>query len=487
MKKTMPYLILLILAVILVSMSTSFPFNKVGLFWDAAVYLNASKNLLQGQILYKDIIDNKGPVLYFINAIGLKLNAQIGACIIEFLFIYLTFIYMYKSVQLLNNNKIHSLFSVFIVFICYAKFFTYGLSCETYALTFSTIAMYECIKFYKNGKFTEIQCIVIGLLCGLTFFIRANLIVVFVGFGIGIGINLLIEKRFKELLRYILFAALGFIIVCVPIFIYLLYNNCFYDFIDIVFKNNFSMKKLGLLNSIYLIRKFSPIAFLVLFINIFICWFKAFFNPDKKENKQWNKLITILALTLVTILFNCVSKTIYRHYLISFLPIILLAFNNVIEILLKIIRNKNLTYTILILIIGTYVIINHNKLFIFQTIQPNSNIIQYIKENTNSNDKISIIGFADEIYYLSNRESASRIDYFLNNTFDDNAQSKMFNQFIEEIKENFPEIIVQDDGMLFNLKNQTDITEYTNIIKNKYSYVKVIDNKKIYRYINEGN
>lgn len=76
MKKAIPYFVLGLLAFILILMSNTCFFSSVGVFWDAAVYLNVSKNLVEGAVLYKDIVDNKGPVLYFINYLGLKFGRR---------------------------------------------------------------------------------------------------------------------------------------------------------------------------------------------------------------------------------------------------------------------------------------------------------------------------------------------------------------------------------------------------------------------------
>ena len=323
-KGILPYVIILPMAIVLILMSNTFPTKKVGTFWDAAVYLNVSKNLTEGQTLYKDIVDNKGPVLYFINYIGLKLGGPSLVCVIEFLFIYIALVYMYKTLQLINKNKIISLLTVGVAFICYAKCFTYGLSCETYALTFSMIAMYKCLQFYENDKFTKLQCLLIGILFGLTFFIRANLIIVFVAFGLGIAIKLIMNKRIKELFEYILFSFLGFIIVCIPIFAYLLINNCVYDFIKNVFIINTTMNKIGLIRASKLMRNMMPISYYSICLYIAVAWWNVL---NKKE-----KYISAFCLGIITILFNSISVNIYYHYFISFLPILILAYNFIIYI-----------------------------------------------------------------------------------------------------------------------------------------------------------
>ena len=37
---------------------------------DSGVFKSFGQAIIQGKVIYKDIFDNKGPILYFINALG---------------------------------------------------------------------------------------------------------------------------------------------------------------------------------------------------------------------------------------------------------------------------------------------------------------------------------------------------------------------------------------------------------------------------------
>lgn len=474
-KKIIPYIVILIMSIILILMSSSCVFGKVGLFWDASVYLNVSKNLTEGKVLYKDIVDNKGPVLYFINYVALELGGKIGVCIIEFIFIYTSLLFLYKSVKLIDNNKLKNLIMLFIGFICYARFFTFGLSCETYALTFSSIALYECLKYYKHGLFTNKQCILIGILFGLVFFIRANLIVVFVGFGMGIGIKLIIEKKFKELARYILAAILGVLVVCIPIFIYLIVNNCVYEFIENVFLLNTSMNRLGFFTSLYAMALIMPLTFIVILVYLGTSIYKVL-------KKDWF-YISVILFIIITIAFNCISKQVYYHYFIAFIPLIILAYNNITNIMIKIVKRKILVYLIITSVIATYLCINGKRIFMFKVKQPNINTIEYIKNNTTTDSKIAIIGFSDDIYYLSDRQPVSKITYILSNdAFSQEHQTKILQQYIGDIINGKPAIIIEHKETLNSIvKKYIDITEYENLKKDKYVCISESNTEKIFK------
>ena len=55
--------------------------------------------------MYVDIVDNKGPILYLINALFMKLGNQTGIIILEFIILFISLLYLWKSIKLINNNN----------------------------------------------------------------------------------------------------------------------------------------------------------------------------------------------------------------------------------------------------------------------------------------------------------------------------------------------------------------------------------------------
>lgn len=472
-KNLIPYIIILLLTFVLMFMSCS-RLKNVGIFWDPAVYLNVSRNMLQGKVLYKDIVDNKGPILYFINAFGLKIGGQNGVVFIEFIFIYITLLFAYKSSKLISKGKTKSIFITLISFSYLFRFFMYGLACEEYGLAFSMITLYMCLKFYTNNNFSTKQCFWIGFLCSLTFFIRPNLIVVFVAFGIGIGLKLLFEKRIKELFKYALYAFMGFFTACIPFLIYLIKNNCFDEFVSNVFIVNTTMNKLGIDKSIKKIICFIPITSILVYIYWLVSIYKLIIKKDMER-------LSIIALIIVTLLFNCISKEIYLHYFIMFIPVLLIMFNHILKI-----KKTNIMFLpvwFLVFMIFIYNVYVSSSLI--NTPQPNKYIIEYVKNNTSENDKIAVLGFFDEIYYLSNREPVSKYTYVLpNNAFSREIQINILNEYFNDIIEKKPKIIIEDlSTMESAVSPYITLDDYEKLKKDYYTCDNYLLTMKAYRRI----
>ena len=463
------YIIILLMTIGLLTVSCSTQKN-VGLALDPATYLNVARNILKGKTLYVDIVDNKGPILYLINALFLKLGGKFGIVVLEFLLLFTSFLYLYKTLKLINNNKIQRIIIIILSYSFLACFYMYGLSCEEYALCFSSIGLYECMKYYKKDYFTKKQCLLLGILCALCFFIRQNLVNIFAGFAIGILIKLIIEKKYKELLKYIFYALLGFISVTIPVFAYLLIKNSFHEYIELTFILNMTLNKLGYGKALLTLFIIAPFAAYVIFAYFIILTKKIFFD---KEIKELGIYITII----ITIAFNIISTLIYLHYLVSFIPIILLSYN-------ELFNNKYLKTYIILFIIFISILFNVLRAKeLFYVPQPNQFIIEYIKDNTSKKDKIAVIGFFDEIYYLSERDSVSKHTYVLsNNAFKKENQQKILNEYFNDIMNRKPKIIVQDHNTMKNgVKPYIDLKEYNDFLEKNYVKISTMYEKDIYK------
>ena len=88
-----------VLILALLGLSSS-PLNEGITQNDSAVFQIMGRGMLNGQVMYKDLFDHKGPVMYVINAIAYLISPQIGLFIVEILFIYIGAVFIYKTSKL---------------------------------------------------------------------------------------------------------------------------------------------------------------------------------------------------------------------------------------------------------------------------------------------------------------------------------------------------------------------------------------------------
>ena len=216
---------------------------------DSSVFYSIGNAMTEGMAPYKDIFDHKGLWVYLFNYFGASLNAVFcgwGMCIIE-VFMYLAIIIAADSIFSLfvKKEKIRILFAcLFLGFSL--NYFTYqgGNYTETYALAFQMISCALMTKYWFGDKVYDghppIYMFIHGLCSGICVFLRMNLVGIWIPFGIALAIELLKNKKYKNLLVNLLALLCGVALATLPIAVYGIANDCIEDMVFCVFTYNMS-------------------------------------------------------------------------------------------------------------------------------------------------------------------------------------------------------------------------------------------------------
>ena len=73
------------------------PYSRESFRHDAGIFAYIGYAITKGLPLYTGAWDNKGPLLYIINALGIVINYRYGIFILEFLALFITLFFMYKT------------------------------------------------------------------------------------------------------------------------------------------------------------------------------------------------------------------------------------------------------------------------------------------------------------------------------------------------------------------------------------------------------
>lgn len=127
------------------------------------------KAMADAQVIYKDIFEQKGPLLYVIYMISSYIieGEYRSVFLLEVIFDAIGLFYVYKTAKLyVDDDKRYKIItSLFWIFIVCSKAFVYGDSAEEIWFALMTIIFFEGIykKEYKN---TIINCVsfLIGML-----------------------------------------------------------------------------------------------------------------------------------------------------------------------------------------------------------------------------------------------------------------------------------------------------------------------------------
>lgn len=193
-----------------------------------ADYYNFAKNMINGKLLYKDLLDHKGLYLYliYIPCVLISGNNPISVVFVETLIFIVTiascFYFCYKVT---NKNKNISLIYTMIFSLCYfgitiktVLINTEGLLAIFYFLIFSYVI--NCKKIMPKNFF------LIGIILGIFINIKYTSILSFFGLFIYISfVHFYHKNNILFYIKSILMGILGIVIVNIPFFIYLISTN----------------------------------------------------------------------------------------------------------------------------------------------------------------------------------------------------------------------------------------------------------------------
>ena len=424
-KKNLYYIFLFVVVIFLslVGLNSS-PLNKGITQNDSAVFQIMGKGMIDGQVIYKDLFDHKGPIMYLINAIAYLISPQIGLFIVEILFIYIGAVFIFKTSKMFISKEmslIMSLLYLMLIFVIISG----GNFTEEYAMTFTSMALYCIMKIiYKNKYENKILWGVIGATFALNFFIKPTYIAVWMAFGIIQFIYSIKEKKIKELLKYVFYIIIGILVVTIPIMIYLVLNNDINDFINAFFVMNMKYSKAGVLKKLkffwILINRYKYLNYIVIG---FICNVLILFS--KKLDLKNKLFITIFFI--ISIILTAWAPNAYKHYLIQLAPSIIvelivwclcikysLKLNNKEKKILEELPKKFL-YIIFVFFIVFSISCNiSNNFKIFSLAETNGKVtneqLNELKKYLNEDDEIIVLG--NQPYYYMYLNKQPKCKYF---------------------------------------------------------------------------
>jgi len=454
------------------------PFAKSSTGIDSSVYIYSARQILNGQTMYKDIVDHKGPFLYFINVAALYIfnGKLIGIWIFEVISLFITSIMMYKTARFFAG-KISSFLAVATALLFLVNLFIGGNNAEEWALPFISIAMYIFIAYLKDNKpLSIIRMIILSLTFVLTFMIRVNMSAIWAGFGIVLLAKWIVEKKYKELIRSVLFLSLFILLFILPFFIYFYCKGALSDFIYLVFKYNmFEYEP----NSTFftLKRSFKILAGLYyLSVIPFTIVIFMFFRNRTTMNGS-------VLLAFVFTAFACALGRRYQHYFIIFTPLLVIPYSYI----LAEIKNSfpKAKYALLLILFvfynyipailqAQYIVENRSETGYGVGIVPPPAmelLKNVIIQNTQPTDKILVNGCQTSIYLYSGRTCATRFPFTLMKS------SLAIKYYVEEAEKALPKLIIRGE-----LANPVDGFDLDNLVNEKYQLLPTdIENIEVWK------
>ncbi|MBR5179711.1 MAG: hypothetical protein IKW90_13055 [Lachnospiraceae bacterium] len=450
-KQPVVYSCIFFIAVLMSFTATNNPFLIGNTGIDSSVFNYVARVILKGGMPYRDTFDHKGPLIYLIDALGQFINKGLGVWFIELAFIFVIFLLTYKVAKLLGCNNVRALLVVIISMLSFALYYEGGNFVEEFACLFILLQLYIFIQFFNGQEISTGQLIVSGISFGAVCFLRINMVSLWVVMCIGVLIKCIRDKKPQMLIRFILWFLAGVCMITLPIVIWLIAGDALKPFLEDYFSFNFMYSSYSengnLINIVKAIGIFiitPPVLLSLIFLSI--------------VSLKGKKLLDWLCLTslLLSIIMQCMAGQYYLHYGMVFCPLVVYAFSLALTsdyiLQLKIFKHKTklilgICAALILCIIGL-LLVGFSFKMIFdkitgmyrtQEFSEAKEIAEIVKENSDEDDKIIVLGTNDLVYLLSDRMASSKYSYQLPIITIDSSKKE---EFIEEMKKLDTELII---------------------------------------------
>lgn len=207
--------------------------------WDSAFFTLAGQMVRDGRILYVDIMDSKGPILYWLYAVGESfLGGREGIWYLQVIFLFISLYYAFLTIRLFVNGDKQAFSILGLGMLVWMGTFENGGLTEELSLPFLIAGSYYLIKYVKEKReqHPPIYAVWYGICFACMVFIRITNAAMLCGLVAAVVLLLIIRKKWGNLFQNGACFLMGFAIVTVPIGLYFYSNGAMDDFIMGVFQ-----------------------------------------------------------------------------------------------------------------------------------------------------------------------------------------------------------------------------------------------------------
>lgn len=197
---------------------------------DANIFFTAGKAIVHGKVLYRDVYDHKGPLLYFLHSLAYLISRDtfLGVYWIEVLAFTAFLIAVYKTLRLYVDRYILLALPVLAAVILASQSFCHGDSAEELCLPLVAWSLYASLRYFKTVYPSDMrygELFLHGLLAGCIMLIKFTLLGFHFGWMLMIFLSCLIRGDWKRGITSGLVFVAGMAVTTIPFFLYFGLNH----------------------------------------------------------------------------------------------------------------------------------------------------------------------------------------------------------------------------------------------------------------------
>ena len=419
---------------------------------DSSIFIYMAETMLEGQPLYIAAWDHKGPLVYIIDALGLLIApGYVGIWILEVISMVISMVYVYKTIRLELNQSL-SLVGTLSLFTLVVAALEGGNFTEEFALPFICFGLYTFMRYFiqKKGSW-----FISGLCLSAVILLKLNYAFPWLVFIPLVIVDMILNKD-RKIVRHALLFLLGMVVVMIPIGIYFVLTHSLQAMIDAAYVYNFTYAGnasfYDIISSCVLLLARVDLAGVHIALTAGSVFVLAQLILHKERHTKKILLIGILLLNILGLYCMSVSGRGYAHYFIPLLVLLVYPAMLLLKALYALMKNKSPKYISAVLIailVGAWAMpIPFNVGKALRTTNEQSEIdahyVELIKDNTNPDDTIQVLGMHTSLYLLSGRKACSRFMFFPPYDLIDTEfyQDIIIAEIKEKLSEGIPRVVI---------------------------------------------
>ena len=224
---------------------------------DVNCFFTVGKSMVHGMIPYRDLYEQKGPILYFIYALAALISQHsfVGAYILDAIAfgIFLFFSGLCAKLYLDDSPMVYPIVTVLAAILSSVEAAAHGGSAEQMFLSLLIISIYLINRSICENRLLKLwEAFAIGVCAGVCLYVKFT----FLGFFFGLALFVLVwywlfEKQPQALPKVIGAFLGGIAAVSVPVFLYFLVTGTVGDFLTVYFYNNLFLYQKQEISKVY--------------------------------------------------------------------------------------------------------------------------------------------------------------------------------------------------------------------------------------------
>ena len=232
----------LISALFLLFASKSSPLYVMNDWVDANAFFTVGKGMVHGMVPYRDLFEQKGPLLFLIHAIAYLISPTtfFGVYVMEVLSFTIFLYYIYKlAILYLKKEHVILLLPILSALILATPSFRMGDSAEEFVFPFLSYSLYTFFAYFKGAKkLNDWDFILNGFIAGCVLWIKYTMIGFWFAWMMCFFFEYIRKKEYLKSFSNCFSFLLGMGLATLPWLLYFGIHHALYDFFDVYFLIN---------------------------------------------------------------------------------------------------------------------------------------------------------------------------------------------------------------------------------------------------------